>query len=102
CDFPCARESGAVASTVRHGGGEADAMRCSFAQARQQPCRAAHDNQFKPEDMRQQVVKTKNAFTLFGTKISEREQAGEPSPAGTVPGRDKNVRRALDKHEPGT
>jgi len=55
---------------------EADAMRCSFAQARQQPCRAAHDNQFKPEDMRQQVVKTKNAFTLFGTKISEREQAG--------------------------
>ena len=57
-------------------GGETDAMRCSFAQARQQSCRAVHDNQFKPEDVRQQVVKAKNAFTLFGAKISEREQAG--------------------------
>src|SRR4029079_13824222 len=67
---------------------------------RQEPCMTAHGDQFESEGMREQIVETQNAFGLFGAKISQRQQAGKPSPAGAVARIDQNVWRIVGKYEP--
>src|SRR5262245_25524649 len=77
-----ARQPGAVVPAIEHGSSKVDAMRRSLAQARQESCVTTHGDHFEPKGMREQIVETQNAFAFFGTEISERQQAGEPSPAG--------------------
>ena len=71
-----------------------------FAQARKLRHACGHCDQFKPESMRQQIVEMQNAIALFGAKIPHGEQAGEPSPAGTVARIDEDVGRSVGEYEP--
>ena len=65
-----------------------------------QSCVAAHHDQFEPKDMREQIVEMQDAFALLGAQIAEREQAGEPAPAGAVARIGENVGRAVGEDQP--